>query len=116
MRMGCVQESPRRFRFAPSPRSFFLSLVSTTSLRYFAEVVRTGSIRAASENLYVAASAISRQLAMLEDSLGAPLLERRQGRGKVKLTAAGERPVYSASSRIVVRRPGRLGTPRAYSP
>jgi len=67
-----------------------LSLVSTTSLRYFAEVARTGSIRAASESLYVAASAISRQLAMLEDSLGAPLVERRQGRGKVKLTAAGE--------------------------
>lgn len=27
---------------------------------------------------------------MLEDSLGAPVLERRQGRGKIKLTAAGE--------------------------
>lgn len=67
-----------------------MKLVSTTSLHYFAEVARTGSIRAASESLYVAASAISRQLALLEDSLGAPLLERRQGRGKVKLTAAGE--------------------------
>lgn len=64
--------------------------VSNTSLRYFAEVVRAGSIRSASETLYVAASAISRQLAMLEDALGAPVLERRQGRGKVKLTAAGE--------------------------
>lgn len=64
--------------------------VSTTSLRYFAEVVRTGSIRAASETLFVASSAISRQLALLEDALGAPVLERRQGRGKVKLTAAGE--------------------------
>jgi molybdate transport repressor ModE-like protein len=64
--------------------------VSNTSLRYFAEVVRTGSIRSASETLYVAASAISRQLALLEDILGAPVLERRQGRGKVKLTAAGE--------------------------
>lgn len=67
-----------------------MSPVSSTALRYFAEVARTGSIRSASESLYVAASAISRQLAMLEDSLGAPLLERRQGRGKVKLTAAGE--------------------------
>ena len=67
-----------------------MSLVSTTSLRYFAEVARTGSIRAASESLHVAASAISRQLSMLEETLGAPLLERRQGRGKVKLTAAGE--------------------------
>ena len=46
-------------------------------------------IRAASENLFVAASAVGRQLVMLEDSLGAPLLERRQGRGKVRLTAAG---------------------------
>ena len=64
--------------------------VSSTSLRYFAEVVRAGSIRAASESLFVASSAISRQLALLEDSLGAPVLERRQGRGKVKLTAAGE--------------------------
>jgi molybdate transport repressor ModE-like protein len=67
-----------------------LKLVSTTALRYFAEVARTGSIRAASENLFVAASAVGRQLVMLEDSLGAPLLERRQGRGKVRLTAAGE--------------------------
>ncbi|MES2531876.1 MAG: LysR family transcriptional regulator [Pseudomonadota bacterium] len=67
-----------------------MSLVSTTSLRYFAEVVRAGSIRAAAESLYMAASAISRQLAMLEDALGAPVLERSQGRGKVKLTAAGE--------------------------
>jgi DNA-binding transcriptional LysR family regulator len=83
-----------------------LSLVSTTSLRYFAEVVRTGSIRAASENLYVAASAISRQLAMLEDSLGAPLLERRQGRGKVKLTAAGE--ILMRYHKNVVKESGRL--------
>lgn len=67
-----------------------LNLVSTKSLQYFAEVVRLGSIRAASETLYVASSAISRQLAMLEDSLGVPVLERRQGRGQVKLTAAGE--------------------------
>ncbi len=67
-----------------------MNLVSTTSLRYFAEVARTGSLRAASDNLYVAASAISRQLSLLEESLGAPVLERRQGRGKVKLTAAGE--------------------------
>lgn len=67
-----------------------MNLVSTTSLRYFVAVVRTGSIRSASETLYVAASAISRQLSMLEDALGAPLLERRPGRGKIKLTAAGE--------------------------
>lgn len=75
-------------RTALEPASF--QLVSSTSLRYFVEVVRCGSIRAASENLYVAPSAISRQLALLEDTLGAQLLERRQGRGTVKLTAPGE--------------------------
>jgi DNA-binding transcriptional LysR family regulator len=85
---------------------FLLSLVSTTSLRYFAEIVRTGSIRAASENLYVAPSAISRQLAMLEESLGAPLLERRQGRGKVKLTAAGE--LLMRYHKSIVKESGRL--------
>ncbi|MER5392346.1 LysR family transcriptional regulator [Saccharopolyspora sp. NPDC002686] len=58
------------------------------SLRYFAEVARTGSIREASERLHVATSAISRQVAKLEHEAGVPLFER-QPRGMV-LTAAGE--------------------------
>lgn len=65
-------------------------MISAVSLRYFGEVVRAGSIRAASERLYVAASAISRQIALLEDHLGAPLLERGRGRAALRLTAAGE--------------------------
>jgi len=65
-------------------------MISSVSLRYFSEVVRAGSIRAASERLYVAASAISRQIALLEEELGAPLLERGRGRTALRLTAAGE--------------------------
>jgi DNA-binding transcriptional LysR family regulator len=65
-------------------------MISAVALRYFGEVVRAGSIRAASERLYVAASAISRQLALLEDEVGAPLLERGRGRTALRLTAAGE--------------------------
>lgn len=65
-------------------------MISSVSLRYFAEVVRAGSIRAAAERLYVAASAISRQIALLEEELGAPLLERGRGRTVLRLTAAGE--------------------------
>lgn len=65
-------------------------MISTTALRYFTESVRCGSIRAASESLFVAPSAISRQIALLEESLGAPLLERSRGRTALKLTAAGE--------------------------
>jgi DNA-binding transcriptional LysR family regulator len=59
-----------------------------TALRYFLEVVRTGSISEASTRLNVASSAISRQIAGLEEALGTPLFERRP-RGMVA-SAAGE--------------------------
>jgi DNA-binding transcriptional LysR family regulator len=65
-------------------------VITSVSLRYFTEVVRAGSIRAAAERLFVAASAISRQIALLEEELGAPLLERGPGRTVLRLTAAGE--------------------------
>ncbi len=57
-------------------------------LRYLAEAVRGGTMRAASENLNVAASSISRQIAQLEEELGVPLIERN--RSPLKLTEAGE--------------------------
>lgn len=59
-----------------------------TSLRYFLEVARCGSISVASERLFVAASAISRQISSLEHVLEVQLFERRP-RGMV-LSAAGE--------------------------
>ncbi|HEY0290968.1 MAG TPA: LysR family transcriptional regulator [Hansschlegelia sp.] len=51
--------------------------MQTTSLRYFLAVARAGSIAAASEQINVAASAISRQIANLEAELGCVLFERR---------------------------------------
>lgn len=62
--------------------------MSLASLRYFNEVVRTGSIREAAERLHVAPSAISRQMRNLEMELGLPLFERH-ARGVVP-TSAGE--------------------------
>src|SRR5580692_1295240 len=59
----------------------------TTALRYFLEVARSGSLSKASERLFVAVSALSRQIAKLEDEVGAPLFERRP-RGMV-LSEAG---------------------------
>lgn len=59
-----------------------------TSLRYFLEVVRCGSITEASQRLHVAASAISRQICGLEEAVGTALFERRP-RGMVP-SAAGE--------------------------
>lgn len=57
-------------------------------LRYLAEAIRGGTMRAASENLNVAPSSISRQIAQLEDELGVPLIERN--RSPLKLTEAGK--------------------------
>ncbi|MGH6709136.1 MAG: LysR family transcriptional regulator [Bradyrhizobium sp.] len=59
-----------------------------TSLRYLMSVARHGSIRAASSELNIAQSAVSRRLQALEYQLGTPLFERKP-RG-VALTEAGE--------------------------
>ena len=61
--------------------------MSLTRLRYFAKVARLGSIREAADALHVAPSAVSRQIAKLEEQLGVELLEPN-GRG-IRLTAAG---------------------------
>nr|WP_314363938.1 LysR family transcriptional regulator [uncultured Achromobacter sp.] len=56
-------------------------------LRYFLEVARSGSIAGAAASQHVAASAVSRQIAKLEDALGVALFER-QARG-MELSEAG---------------------------
>ncbi|BCM85329.1 LysR family transcriptional regulator [Methylobacterium indicum] len=56
-------------------------------LRYLAEAVGCGSVRAAADKLNVNASAVSRQLAQMEVQLATPLIERHR-RG-VRATPAG---------------------------
>ncbi|MDQ0038858.1 DNA-binding transcriptional LysR family regulator [Variovorax boronicumulans] len=63
-------------------------MIESTTLRYFYEVAAFGSVRVAAEKLFVAQSAVSRQIALLEDELGVPVFERH-ARG-MALTAAGE--------------------------
>ncbi|HTJ99337.1 MAG TPA: LysR substrate-binding domain-containing protein [Bordetella sp.] len=58
------------------------------ALKYFTEVAAAGSLSAASERLFVAVSAISRQIAKLEAEVGAPLF-KRMSHGMV-LSEAGE--------------------------
>ncbi|WFU12883.1 LysR family transcriptional regulator (plasmid) [Rhizobium sp. CB3090] len=62
-------------------------MIQSQAVVYFSEVVSTGSLRKAAENLLITPSAISRQIAQLEDELGAPLFYR-SSRGMV-LTDAG---------------------------
>jgi len=60
----------------------------STSMLYFREVARVGSLRRAAEVLGIAPSAISRQIANLETELHVLLLDRRANR--TTLTSAGE--------------------------
>lgn len=68
-----------------------MSLASVSqSLRYFYEVAKAGSFRQAGERINIAASALNRQITLLEADLKVTLFERRPGRGRLRLTAAGE--------------------------
>lgn len=57
-------------------------------LEYFCAVVEEGSVSAASRKLHVAQPPVSKQIALLEDELGAPLF-RRSNKGML-LTDAGQ--------------------------
>lgn len=58
-------------------------------LKYFLEVARCGSIRKAAQNLFVASSAVNRQILRLESELGCELFDRVPS--GIRLNAAGER-------------------------
>ena len=68
------------------------NFVNTAALRYFYEVARYGSFRLAAEKIHIAASAISRQVQLLEHELGVKLFVR--DRSGLHLTAAGEALLY----------------------
>lgn len=73
-------------------------------LRYFCETVDTGSARAAASKLFVASTAISMQLALLEEILGGELLDRSSR--PMALTPLGEfvyaraRELLAAATRL----------------
>lgn len=58
-------------------------------LKYFLEVARCGSIRKAAQNLFVASSAVNRQILRLEDELGTELFDRVPS--GIRINAAGAR-------------------------
>ncbi len=64
--------------------------MNPNALRYFLEVAAAGSFRRAADSLRVAASAINRQISLLEADMRTPLFERSRGRNRLKLTPAGQ--------------------------
>jgi DNA-binding transcriptional LysR family regulator len=91
--------------------------MDSTALRYFLEVARSGSLSKASARLYVAVSALSRQIGKLEEELGTPLFERRP-RGMVlsdagRLLAEHARRSVLETERVVDEIRGLAGGARA---
>jgi DNA-binding transcriptional LysR family regulator len=74
-------------------------MTSIRQLRYFVDIAECGSFTGAAENLFIAQSALSRQIKELEQHLGTPLFERtaRQPR----LTPAGQ-AFYERARRLLV--------------
>lgn len=69
-----------------------------TVLKYFAEVARHGSVRRAAESLFVASSAVNRQILKLEEELGTELFDRVPS--GMRLNAAGERLLLHVRSTL----------------
>lgn len=78
-------------------------MIQSQAILYFAEVVGVGSLRKAAENLLITPSAISRQIANLEEELGAPLFNR-SSRGMVLTDAGSALLRYVEESRASVQK------------
>ncbi|MBN6514150.1 LysR family transcriptional regulator [Acinetobacter pittii] len=63
-------------------------MLTLKQFQYFIKIVEEGSFTAASEKLFIAQSALSRQMKILEEEIDFQLFDRTDK--KVKLTAAGE--------------------------
>lgn len=85
-------------------------MVSLRQLRYFLEVVDAGGFSAAAERLFVAQSALSRQISELERELQAVLLER-SSKG-VTLTPAG-RTFVDEARRVLTELEGSVALTRS---
>ncbi|WNY32193.1 LysR family transcriptional regulator [Acinetobacter calcoaceticus] len=65
-----------------------MEMLTLKQFQYFIKIVEEGSFTAASEKLFIAQSALSRQIKLLEEEIEFQLFDRTDK--KVKLTAAGE--------------------------
>ncbi|RYH09775.1 LysR substrate-binding domain-containing protein [Tropicimonas sp. IMCC6043] len=90
-----------------------MKLPSLNALRAFEAAARHQGFVGAAEELHVTRGAISRQVKLLEEQVGAPLF-RRTGQG-VRLTEAGQRllPVLTECFERIARETGRISAEQA---
>ena len=74
--------------------------VRDLNLRYLYEAAKLGSMRAAADNLGVAASSVSRQIAQLEADMGIGLIEH--GRRNIQLTESGRVLIEHYSEQLLL--------------
>jgi LysR family hydrogen peroxide-inducible transcriptional activator len=67
-----------------------------TQLRYFVAAANSRTLTEAARTVYVSQPAMSAAIRKLEEELGILLLERRRGRGQLRLTSAGSRVLERA--------------------
>lgn len=83
-RPALKKATPSRSTFSVTPHMH----IHARAITYFDMIRKAGSIRAASRQLHVTASAVNRQLLQLEAEIGSPLFERLSS--GLRLTASGE--------------------------
>lgn len=111
------QQKPRDTALSPA---MLARVFHQPALVYFVAVARHASVRAAARQLNIASSAITRQIAQLEDALGMALFHR--ARQRMTLTPAGEilyrharrltAPMEAAVSELEMLRGLKTGTVR----
>jgi len=94
MRAGMHPQANRGEPLEDHPDSAPIPNLDWESLRIFLEIVRAGSLRAATDKLNLSFSSVRRRIASLESQLGTLLITRHTG--GVRLTAEGERIAEAA--------------------
>ena len=65
-------------------------MIDLTNWQIFCDIAETGSFSRAAERSFLTQSAVSQRLRALERALGQTLLDRKQGKSQMALTAAGQ--------------------------
>lgn len=63
--------------------------MTQSEIEAFFEIIKSGSISAAAQNLFVSQPALTRRIQTLENELGYSLFERKKGQKKIALTDKG---------------------------